>query len=43
METIKNTARTLWSLIEPVRAVTYFPPESHAAFEDAGLRGFRRG
>ncbi|MFI2369583.1 hypothetical protein [Streptomyces sp. NPDC018833] len=43
MDTPKNTARTLWSLIEPVHAVTYFAPESHAAFEAAGLRGFWRG
>ncbi|MBT2366627.1 hypothetical protein J7E88_15225 [Streptomyces sp. ISL-10] len=43
MDTTKNTARTLWSLIEPVHAVTYFAPESHAAFEAAGLRGFWRG
>ncbi|MDQ1011406.1 hypothetical protein QFZ82_005891 [Streptomyces sp. V4I23] len=43
MDTTKNTARTIWSLIEPVHAVTYFAPESHAAFEEAGLRGFWRG
>ncbi|MGW0700582.1 SCO6745 family protein [Streptomyces sp. NPDC002867] len=43
MDTTKNSARTLWSLIEPVHAVTYFAPESHAAFEEAGLRGFWRG
>ncbi|NWF26261.1 hypothetical protein HW130_08250 [Streptomyces sp. PKU-EA00015] len=43
MDTTKNTPRTLWSLIEPVHAVTYFAPESHAAFEEAGLRGFWRG
>lgn len=36
-------ARTLWTLLEPVHAVTYFAPEAHAAFEEAGLRGFWRG
>lgn len=38
MDTTKNTARALSSLIEPVHTVTYFAPESHAAFEEAGLR-----
>ncbi|KUJ70914.1 hypothetical protein ACZ90_01000 [Streptomyces albus subsp. albus] len=35
--------RALWSLFEPVHAVTYFAPEALAAFEEAGLRGFWRG
>jgi hypothetical protein len=32
----------MWSLFEPVHAVTYFAPASGAAFEAAGLRGFWR-
>lgn len=36
-------ARSMWTLFEPVHAVTYFAPEARAAFEDAGLRGFWRG
>ena len=36
-------ARRLWSLFEPLHAVTYFTPEGRAAFEAAGLRGFWRG
>jgi hypothetical protein len=36
-------ARHLWTLAEPLHALTYFAPEAHAAFEDAGLRGFWRG
>lgn len=36
-------ARVMWTLFEPLHAVTYFAPESKAAFEDAGLRGFWRG
>lgn len=37
------TARALWQLFEPVHAVTYFAPEALSAFEQAGLRGWRRG
>ncbi len=33
----------MWTLFEPVHAVTYFAPEARAATEDAGLRGFWRG
>lgn len=33
----------MWTLFEPVHAVTYFSPEARAAFTDAGLRGFWRG
>ena len=33
----------MWTLFEPVHAVTYFAPEARSAFEDAGLRGFWRG
>jgi hypothetical protein len=38
-----HPARRLWQLIEPIHAVTYFAPESEAAFQAAGLRGFWRG
>ncbi len=38
-----ETARRMWTLGEPVHAVTYFAPEARAAFEQAGLRGFWRG
>ncbi len=33
----------MWTLFEPVHAVTYFAPEARSAFEKAGLRGFWRG
>ena len=36
-------ARLLWTVAEPLHALTYFAPESQQAFEDAGLRGFWRG
>jgi hypothetical protein len=36
-------ARRMWTLFEPLHAVTYFAPEGRAAFEAAGLRGFWRG
>ncbi|MGO9784891.1 MAG: SCO6745 family protein [Streptosporangiaceae bacterium] len=35
--------RAMWTLFEPVHAVTYFAPEARSAFEEAGLRGFWRG
>jgi len=38
-----NVARRLWSVFEPVHAVTYFSPEARAAYEAAGLRGYWRG
>jgi hypothetical protein len=38
-----NPVRHLWSLIEPLHAVTYFSPEARAAYEEVGLRGFWRG
>jgi len=38
-----STARSMWTLFEPVHAVTYFAPEARSAFEQAGLRGFWRG
>jgi hypothetical protein len=33
----------MWTLFEPIHAVTYFAPEGRAAFEAAGFRGFWRG
>jgi hypothetical protein len=36
-------ARRMWTLYEPIHAVTYFAPESRTAFEPHGLRGFWRG
>jgi hypothetical protein len=36
-------ARRLWQVAEPYHALTYFAPEAHRAYEDAGLRGFWRG
>jgi len=38
-----HTARSMWTLFEPIHAVTYFAPEARSAFERAGLRGFWRG
>ena len=38
-----HTARAMWTLFEPIHAVTYFAPEARGAFEEAGLRGFWRG
>jgi hypothetical protein len=38
-----HTARAMWTLFEPIHAVTYFAPEARAAYEEAGLRGFWRG
>jgi Helix-turn-helix family len=37
-----HRARHLWSLFEPLHAVTYFAPQAREAFEAAGLRGFWR-
>ena len=33
----------MWTLFEPLHAVTYFAPDARTAFEAAGLRGFWRG
>ena len=33
----------MWTLFEPIHAVTYFTAESRSAYEQAGLRGFWRG
>jgi len=38
-----RVARRMWTLFEPVHAVTYFTAEARSAFESAGLRGFWRG
>jgi hypothetical protein len=38
-----HTARSMWTLFEPIHAVIYFAPEGRSAFEQAGLRGFWRG
>ncbi len=36
-------ARRMWTLFEPIHAMTYFAAEARAAYEAAGLRGFWRG
>lgn len=33
----------MWTLFEPIHAVTYFTAEARSAYERAGLRGFWRG
>jgi hypothetical protein len=38
-----DNARLMWTMFEPIHAVTYFSPEARASFEAAGLRGFWRG
>jgi hypothetical protein len=38
-----STARRMWTLFEPVHAVTYFAADARSAYEQAGLRGFWRG
>ncbi len=38
-----GAARRIWTLLEPVHAVTYFTDEGKSAFEAAGLHGFWRG
>lgn len=38
-----DQARRLWTLFEPVHAVTYFSPASHEALTDAGFKGFWMG
>lgn len=40
---LQSASRTAWTLLEPLHAVTYFAPESHAAFKEAGYRGFWMG
>ncbi|MGW4160535.1 SCO6745 family protein [Streptomyces sp. NPDC004788] len=39
----RTFARTVWQVMEPVHAVTYFAPESRAAHRAVGLRGFWMG
>src|ERR1700712_4108998 len=34
--------RRMWSLFEPVHAVTYFSPQAGLIFDAGGLRGFWR-
>jgi helix-turn-helix protein len=36
-------SRHMWMLFEPIHALTYFTPESRAAYEAVGLRGYWRG
>ena len=43
MDDAVHTAREMWTLFEPVHAVTYFSPQGRAGYEQAGLRGFWRG
>lgn len=43
MTDARRYARGMWTLYEPIHAMTYFAPEGRAAFEEAGLRGFWRG
>ena len=38
-----RAARQMWTLLEPVHAVTYFTAEARETFERNGLRGFWRG
>jgi hypothetical protein len=38
-----HVARRLWSLFEPVHAVTYFAPQARGAADAAGYRGFWMG
>ncbi|MEJ2887299.1 SCO6745 family protein [Actinomycetospora aeridis] len=38
-----DDARRLWTLLEPLHAVTYFTPEAREAADAVGLRGFWMG
>lgn len=38
-----RTARSMWTHVEPVHAITYFHPRARAATEAIGLRGYWRG
>jgi hypothetical protein len=38
-----RTVRRLWRVFEPYHAITYFSPETTAAFKAAGLKGFWMG
>ncbi len=39
-ERVEHRSRRMWRAVEPVHAVTYFAPESQAACEALGTRGF---
>ncbi len=39
----RRTARSLWHLLEPIHAVTYFSEETTAAYKEVGLKGFWQG
>jgi len=39
-EQVESRARRLWRAVEPVHAVTYFAPESKAACDALGTKGF---
>ncbi|MEF2978388.1 SCO6745 family protein [Subtercola sp. YIM 133946] len=43
MPTPEHLARALWTLFEPIHAVTYFSPESRQAFADIGLTRYWDG
>ena len=43
MKASSRHPRAMWTLIEPIHAVSYFSAEPRAAFESAGLRGYWRG
>src|ERR1700761_7637620 len=43
MTDMAGQARRMWTLFEPVHAVTYFAPAALEAYQAAGLRGFWRG
>jgi hypothetical protein len=43
MTSSEPTARTMWKLLEPLHAVTYFAPEAVDAFRSAGTKGFWMG
>src|SRR5882757_1786579 len=43
MTNTEPTARTMWKLLEPLHAVTYFAPEAAEACRSAGAKGFWMG
>jgi hypothetical protein len=40
---LRRRSRRLWHLLEPIHAVTYFAPETTAAYRAVGLKGFWMG
>jgi hypothetical protein len=40
---VMTLPRWLWTVLEPLPAVTYFAPQAKQAFADVGYRGFWRG